>query len=50
MDKKEMDQKLIKMFDMAKELSDAPIPAVKYRAEMIAGLLQELMVTVVNKD
>lgn len=48
MNKKDIDQKLIKMFELAKELSEAPIPVVKYRAEMVIGLLQELMDTVVD--
>jgi len=50
MGKKEMDQKLMSMFELAKELADAPIPVVKYRAEMVLGLFQELMVTVVDKE
>jgi hypothetical protein len=50
MDKKEIDQKLIQMFELAKDLVDAPIPVVKYRAEMVVGLLEELMVSVVERD
>ena len=50
MSKKEIDKKLIKMFKLAEELADAPIPVVKYRAEMVKGLLQELMDTVVDEE
>jgi len=49
MSKGDIDQTLEAMLDLAKKLSDAPIPVVKYRAEMIAGLLQELMKTVVDE-
>jgi hypothetical protein len=48
MEKKEIDQKLIQMFELARELADVPIPVVKNRAEMIVSLLEELMVTVVD--
>jgi hypothetical protein len=44
MNKKEIDEKLTKMFE------EAPTPVVRYRAEMVVGLLEELMVTVVERD
>ena len=50
MDKKDIDQKLLQMFEMAHELTHAPIPVVKHRAEMIVGLLEELMVSVVDGE
>jgi len=50
MSKKEIDQKLQLMFETARELSNAPIPVVKNRAEIITGPLQELMVTVIDHD
>lgn len=49
MNKKDIDQQLVTMFEMAKRLSDAPIPVVQFRAEMIAALLQELLDTVVDE-
>lgn len=50
MSKKEIDQHLKMMMELAIKLSDAPIPVVKYRSEMIVGLLQELMETVVDEE
>jgi len=50
MSKKDIDQKLIRLVELTMELSDTHIPVVKYRAEMIMGLLQELMDTVVDKE
>ena len=50
MRKEELDKKLIKMIQLAKKLSEADdVPVLKYRAEMILGLLKELEVTVLNK-
>ncbi len=49
MSKQDIDQQLAIMLEAARKLSDAPIPVVKYRAEMIVGLVQELMQTVVDE-
>jgi hypothetical protein len=49
MNKKDIDQQLSVMLELAKKLSEAPIAVVKYRSEMIVGLLQELMDTVVDQ-
>ncbi|MBI5441987.1 MAG: hypothetical protein HY900_12345 [Deltaproteobacteria bacterium] len=48
MNETEIAQKITLLFDVAKELTDAPIPVVRQRAEAIVGLLQDLMVTVVG--
>ena len=50
MDKKDIDQKLIQIFELAKELTNAPIAVVKCKAEVVVGLLEELMVSVVDAE
>jgi 16S rRNA G527 N7-methylase RsmG len=49
MDRKELEQKITLLFEVAKELSTSDITVVRQRAEAIVGLLQDLMVTVVRK-
>lgn len=49
MRQRDIEEKLASLLKLAKELSEAPIPVVKQRAEMVIGLFEELMVTVVGK-
>ena len=48
MTQEEMEKKLTVLRDLAKELTEAPVPVVKYRAEMVVSLFEELMVTAVS--
>lgn len=50
MEKKDVDKKVQELFKLAEELSDAPVPVVKYRAEMVVGLFKELLVTAVDAE
>lgn len=48
MTQEDMEKKLRILVDLAKELTGAPAPVVKQRAEMVVGLFEELMVTAVG--
>ena len=46
--KKEIDKKIKMLYELAQDLSTVDIPAMRFRAEMIVGLMEEMMVSVVD--
>lgn len=48
MTNEEMEKKLKALLGLARELTEAPAPVVKHRAEMVVGLFEELMTTAVG--